>query len=104
MHRFILAGEENRLRFGWRYEDREYEEVTVTSTSPVLTDPLTGDLTERSSNERADKARILEASWRIGLNEVFSVEPSVSWGQYTSNVDSADYDKTVAGVTLRADF
>ncbi|MDF0751485.1 surface lipoprotein assembly modifier [Marinobacter sp. 71-i] len=104
VHRFTLAGEDNRLRFGWRYEDREYEEVTVTSSSPLLNDPLAGDLSERSTNERADRAWILEASWRIGLNKVFSVEPSVSWGQYTSNVDSADYDKTVAGVTLRADF
>lgn len=104
VHKFTLAGEDNRLRFGWRYEDREYDEVTVTSSDPFLSDPLAGDLSERSTSQRADKARILEASWRIGLNDVFSVEPSISWGNYTSNVDSADYDKTVAGVTLRAGF
>ncbi len=104
VHRFTLAGEENRLRLGWRYEDREYDEVTVTSSDPLLNDPLTGDLTERSTSKRADRARILEASWRIGLNDVFSLEPSISRGNYTSNVDSADYDKTVAGVTLRAGF
>lgn len=104
VHKFILNGEDNRLRFGWRYEDREYDEVTVTSSDPLFNDPLTGDLTERSTSQRADRAHILEASWRIGLNDVFSVEPSISWGKYTSNVDSADYDKTVAGVTLRAGF
>lgn len=104
VHKFTLGGEENRLRLGWRYEDRKYDEVTVTSSDPLLNDPLTGDLTERSTSRRADRARILEASWRIGLDEVFSLEPSISWGDYTSNVDSADYDKTVAGVTLRAGF
>ncbi|WP_297793436.1 surface lipoprotein assembly modifier [uncultured Marinobacter sp.] len=104
VHKFTLGGEDNRLRLGWRYEDREYDEVTVTSSDPLLNDPLTGDLTERSTSKRADRARILEASWRIGLNEVFSLEPSISWGNYTSNVDSADYDKTVAGVSLRAAF
>lgn len=104
VHKFNLAGEENRLRFGWRYEDREYDEVTVSSSDPLLDDPLTGDLTERSTSQRADEAHILEASWRIGLNDVFSLEPSISWGSYTSNVDSADYDKTVAGMTLRAEF
>ncbi|MGF2685192.1 surface lipoprotein assembly modifier [Marinobacter sp. DUT-3] len=104
VHKFTLGGEDNRLRFGWRYEDREYDEVTVTSSDPLLNDPLTGDLRERSTSKRSDEASILEASWRIGLNEVFSLEPSISWGNYTSNVDSADYDKTVAGVSLRADF
>lgn len=104
VHKFTLAGEDNRLRFGWRYEDREYDEVTVTSSDPFLSDPLAGDLSDRSTSQRADKARILEASWRIGLNDVLSVEPSISWGKYTSNVDSADYDKAVAGVTLRAGF
>lgn len=104
VHKFTLAGEENRLRFGWRYEDREYDEATVSGSDPLLNDPLTGDLRERSTDRRADKARILEASWRIGLNDVFSVEPSISHGNYTSNVDSADYDKTVAGITLRAGF
>lgn len=104
VHKFTLGGEDNRLRLGWRYEDREYDEVTVTSSDPLLSDPLTGDLVERSTSRRADRARILEASWRIGLNDVFSVEPSISRGVYTSNVDSADYDKTVAGITLRAGF
>ncbi|MBD3641648.1 MAG: hypothetical protein HUJ18_11700, partial [Marinobacter sp.] len=104
VHKFTLAGEDNRFRLGWRFEDREYEAVTITSSDPLLTDPLTGDLTERSSSQRVDQARILEAGWRIGLTEVVSVEPSISYGNYTSNVDSADYDKTVAGVTLRAGF
>lgn len=104
VHKFNLAEEENRLRIGWRYEDREYEEVTVSSSDPLLDDPLTGDLPERSTSKRADEAHILEASWRIGLNDVVSVEPSISWGNYTSNVASADYDRTVAGITLRAGF
>ena len=104
VHRFTLAGEDNRLRFGWRYEDRQYDEVTISSSDPWLDDPLTGDLTERTSSQRADEAMILEAGWRIGLTEVLSLEPSITHGNYTSNVESADYDRTVAGVTLRAGF
>lgn len=104
VHKFILGGEDNRLRFGWRYEDRDYEEIVIAGSAQQFNNPLTGGLMERTVSERADRAHILEASWRIGLNEVFSLEPSVSRGRYSSNEESADYDKTVAGVTLRAAF
>ena len=104
VHKFTLGGEANRLRFGWRYEDRDYERINIAGSEPQFSNPLTGGLTERTSSERADRAQIFEASWRIGLNEVFSLEPSVSRGRYSSNEESADYDKTVAGVTLRAAF
>jgi len=104
VHKFSLGGEDNRLRFGWRYEKRQYDEVDVSGSFPQFSNPLTGVLTERTTSERADNAHILEASWRIGLSEVFSLEPSVSWGHYSSNEASADYQKAVAGVTLRAGF
>lgn len=104
VHRFEMAGNDSRFRLGWRYEDRDYDRVTVSSSDPLLTDRLTGNLGERSTENRADTAYIVEASWRIGLNEVFSLEPSISRGKYTSNVNSADYEKTVAGVSLRAGF
>jgi surface lipoprotein assembly modifier-like protein len=104
VHKFSLDGQDNRLRFGWRYEKRQYDEVDVSGSSPQFSNPLTGGLTERTTSERADNAHILEASWRIGLSEVFSLEPSVSRGYYSSNEESADYQKTVVGVTLRAGF
>ena len=104
VHQFTLGGGANRLRLGWRYENREYDEVDIIGSEPTFTNPLTGDVTERTTNQRADRAHILDASWRIGLNDVFSLEPSVSWGRYSSNEESADYNRTVAGVTLRAGF
>ncbi|MEP3563921.1 MAG: surface lipoprotein assembly modifier [Marinobacter sp.] len=104
VHKFQLAEQNNRLQLKWRYEDREYDEVVIEPDEPLLQNPFTADLQERTSEQRADQAWIVEAGWRIGLNEVLSLEPKVSYGHYTSNVDSADYDKTVAGVTLRADF
>lgn len=104
VHKFTLGGEANRFRLGWRYEHREYDQVDVSGSNPEFNNPLTGGLTERTSSERTDRAQLVEASWRIGLSEVVSVEPSVSWGRYASNEASADYDKTVAGVTLRAAF
>lgn len=104
VNKFTLGGQANRFRLGWRYENREYDEVDVSGSDPQFNNPLTGGLTERTTSERTDRAQIVEASWRIGLSEVVSLEPSVSWGRYSSNEESADYDKTVAGVTLRAAF
>lgn len=104
VHRFTVAGQDSRFRLSWRYEDQEYDEVVITEQSaPPLNDFLTGDLAERTS-QRVDKARVVEASWRLGLNEVFSLEPKLSYGHYTSTIDSADYDRFVAGVSLRAGF
>lgn len=104
IHRFNFAGNSSRFRLSWRYEDRDYDQVSVTGLDPLLGDRLTGDLTERSMGRRSDKSYIVEATWRIGLTDIFSLEPSISHGRYTSSVDSADYDKTVAGLSLRAGF
>ena len=104
VHRFTMAGEDSRFRLSWRFEDQEYDE-TVIAEEPErpLNDFLTRDLAERT-RQRVDTARVVEASWRLGLNEVFSVEPTLSYGDYTSTIDSADYDRFVAGLALRADF
>ncbi|WP_323751493.1 surface lipoprotein assembly modifier [Marinobacter sp.] len=104
VHKFQMAGQDNRLRLKWHYEDREYDDVVIAPDEPLLNNPFTEDLQERTSEQRVDQAWIVEAGWRIGLNEVLSLEPKISYGHYTSNIESADYDKTVAGVTLRADF
>lgn len=104
VHRFTVGGQDSRFRLGWRYEDQEYDEVVITEEdNRPLNDFLTRDLAERTS-QRVDKARVVEASWRLGLNEVFSLEPKLSYGHYTSTIDSADYDRFVAGVSLRAGF
>ena len=103
VHRFVVAGQDSRFRLSWRYEDQEYDEVVITEAERGLNDFLTRDLAERTS-QRVDKARVLEASWRLGLDDVFSLEPRISYGHYTSTVDSADYDRLVAGLTLRASF
>lgn len=103
-HKFQMAGQENRLRLKWRYENREYDEVSIAPSDPLLNNPFTEDLRERTSDQRLDRVYIVEAGWRIGLTEVLSLEPRISYGHYTSNVESADYDKTVAGITLRAGF
>lgn len=104
VHKFTLAGESNRLRFGWRYENRQYDQVEETSAGSQLDNFLPGTTTERTERDRTDRAQILEASWRIGLGDAVSVEPNMSWGDYSSNEESADYEKLVAGIRLRADF
>ena len=104
VNKFELAGHDNRFRLEGRYENRDYDQAEVAGSDPFITDPFTGDLAQRSSGERADTARIVKASWRIGLSSVLSLEPSVEYGDYSSNVDSADYDQWLAGVRLRAEF
>ncbi len=104
LNRFTLGGENNRIRLGWRYETREYDQPAVPPSGSLLDNPFTGDFIDASSSRRAEQANIFEASWRIGLNETLSVEPSVSHGIYQGNEDSTDYSRTIAGLTLRADF
>ena len=96
--------EDNRIRLGWRYETRDYDQPAVSSSSSFLDNPFTGDFIDTSASRRAEQANVFEASWRIGLNGTFSVEPSVSHGIYQGTEDSTDYSRTIAGLTLRADF
>ncbi len=105
VNKFMLAGEENRVRLSWRYEARDYDDVETSSSSTEnFLNSVFGGNSTRTTEERADRARVVQASWRIGLNPVFSLEPSLSYGDYRSDLNSADYDKFVAGVSLRADF
>ncbi|AXS81668.1 surface lipoprotein assembly modifier [Marinobacter sp. Arc7-DN-1] len=104
LNRFSLGGEENRFRLGWRYETREYDQPAVSASNPFLDNPFTGDFVDASTSRRAERVHVFEASWRIGLNETFSLEPSVSHGIYRSDEDSTDYTQTIAGLTFRAGF
>lgn len=104
LNRFLLGGEDNRIRLGWRYETREYDQPVVSSSDSLFDNPFTGDFIDTSASRRAEQANVFEASWRIGLNGTFSVEPSVSHGIYQGTEDSTDYSRTIAGLTLRADF
>lgn len=104
LNRFSLGGEDSRLRLGWRYESREYDEPSVSASNSLLDKPFTVDFVGASTSRPAEKAHIFEASWRIGLNETLSLEPSVSHSVFQSDEDSSDYARTIAGVALRADF
>lgn len=95
VHRFTVGGEQSRFRLSWRFENQKYDEAV--GSSNIVQTPLT-------TSRRLDRARIVDAGWRIGLNEVFSLEPRVSYGHYSSNLDSADYDQAVVGLALRAGF
>ncbi|MBU2952626.1 surface lipoprotein assembly modifier [Marinobacter sp. F3R08] len=104
LNRFRLAGEDNQFRLGWRYETRKYDQAAVTTSNPFLDNPFTDDIVDASTSRRAEHAHVFEASWRVGLNDIFSLEPSVSHGIYRADEESSDYTRTIAGVTLRAGF
>ncbi|WP_417567813.1 surface lipoprotein assembly modifier [Marinobacter sp.] len=104
LNHFTLGGEDNRFRLGWRFETREYDQPEVSPSNSFLDNPFTGNLIDASTSRRADQAHVLEASWRIGLNKTFSLEPSVSHGIYRGDGNTADYTRTIAGISLRAGF
>ncbi|MCM0613790.1 hypothetical protein KFJ24_14990 [Marinobacter sediminum] len=100
-HHFRISGQKNTLRFGWRYESREYDEPVSTEESPGFPLPGPGSV---SSETRSDRISIADVSWTIGLTRLLSAEARVETTDASSTLDSADYDKTVASVTLRAEF
>lgn len=104
LNRFSLGGEDNRVRLGWRYESREYDQAAPSTSGSLLDNPFTGDVVDASTSRQAEKAHVFEASWRIGLNQTLSFEPSVSHSIFRGDEVSPDYSRTIAGVSLRADF
>lgn len=103
LHRFKLAGNASRFRLGVRYEDRQFDDIVVTEEERRPAPVFAPIITERTS-ERTDTAWIVDASWRLGLNDTLSLEPSISYGNYTSPVASADFDRLLVGLSIRADF
>ena len=100
-HRFDVSGHENTLQFGVRYEGRDYDEEVSTVEEPSF--PFIGS-GSTSSETRSDRILSLDASWAVALNEWLTTEAKVERISNRSTLDSADYDKTIGSLTLRADF
>lgn len=86
-HRFLVSGHNHKVQLGWRYVERDYADQ----------DPLLG-------NPRHDAQGVVDASWAVGLNSVFTVEGKVESGRYRSTLETADYDETLVSAILRASF
>jgi predicted porin len=100
-HRFDVSGHENTVQVGLRYEARDYDEEISSAEAPLL--PLAGPAT-MSSETRSDRILTVDLRWAVGLTDWLTTEAKVERTESRSSLDSADYDKTIASLTLRADF
>lgn len=100
-NRFDVSGHDNTIQLGWRYEYRDYDEPVSTVERPQF--PFFGG-GGVSSATRSDRISTADLSWSVGLTDVLTTEAKVEWTNYDSKLDSADYDKTVASLILRASF
>ncbi|MBW0148012.1 hypothetical protein [Marinobacter arenosus] len=101
-HRFVVSGHENTVKIGWRFEARDYDEPVSSVEQPLLS-PLPGSDTV-GSEPRSDRIATADISYGVGLTDWLTTEASLEYRDYRSTLDSADYDKTVAAVTARAEF
>lgn len=86
-HQFSLWNKKNRLQLGWRYDQRDYSEITPTLEA-----------------KRNDTRRIATLEWQIETNSWLSVVGKVERGNYDSNLASANYAETVSSLMLKASF
>lgn len=98
-HHVGLAGHDSTFQIGVRYESRDYDEPVSSVEDPIL--PLAGTTPSRT---RSDDILTADIRWRVGLTEWLSTEAKLERTNYRSTLNSADYDKTVASLTMRADF
>jgi len=85
--RFPIASREAELKLGWRYETRNYDNVT-----PAIGVP------------RDDDRHRLQAELEVPINDTFFVRTDYEYGDYSSNLPTADYMQHLVGVYLGAKF
>ena len=81
--RFTALDSEMTFRIGFEYEDRQYDNDT-----PLIGEP------------RSDQRSVLDLTLEAPLGEHLFIEAGYKYGNYTSNLQSADYDEHIAGVRI----
>lgn len=85
--KFDMFGRDARGRLGWRYESRDYDGVTPSIASA-----------------RADDRSRFQAELMVPLSDHLFVEMDYEYGDFSSNLPSADYDQHVFAIRLGARF
>jgi len=83
VQRFDSFGREMTFRIGAEYEDRDYDNVT----------PSIGAT-------RSDKRTVIDTQLEIPFGKTFFSEISYKYGNYSSNLASADYDEHVGAIKI----
>lgn len=86
-HQYALWGKPQKLQAGWRYLARDYAGV-----NPEI------------KRERYDSAHVSEVEWEVDFTDHIAAVTKMEYGQYDSNLPSADYSETRTSVTLKARF
>lgn len=100
-HRFDVSGHENTLQLGLRYEAREYDEEISSSEDPLV--PVVGS-GSTSSDTRSDRIASVDLSYAVALTDWLTTKAKLERIDNRSTLDSADYDKNIASLSLRAEF
>lgn len=100
-HRFDVSGHENTLQLGLRYEARDYDEEISSSEDPLV--PVIGS-GATSSDTRSDRIASVDLSYAVAVTDWLTTKAKVERIDNRSTLDSADYDKNIASLNLRAEF
>ena len=85
--RVDIAGRDLQLRLGWRYEDRDYSGETPSIGAP-----------------RNDERHRIQASAEYPIHDRLYVAAEYEYGDFSSNLPSADYSQNVFGLRLGVRF
>ncbi len=85
--RFKFNNRRARLKLGWRYEMRDYKNIT----------PLIGV-------KRDDDRHRFRADFRIPVNDIIYGQFEAGYANYSSNLPSADYSRNIVAVGIGAKF
>ena len=104
-------GRQPRLVVSGQYDWRDYSDGSSLSSANRGDDGFFDDFPgagssaeDASAGAREDRIGSVRGELEIPLSDVFSVAGVVEYRDHSSNLDSADYDETLVGVTARARF
>lgn len=85
--RFSFAAGDGRFQLGYRWHDRDYEGMTT-----IISEP------------RSDRHQVIDARVELPVWRQLAFIGQVEHGDYSSNLETADYDETRASIGLRLRF
>ncbi|WP_194755517.1 surface lipoprotein assembly modifier [Aliidiomarina indica] len=85
--RFAFASGDGRFQLGYRWHDRDYEGISAAI-----------------GQARSDRHQVIDARVEVPVWRQLSLIGQVERGDYSSNLDSADYDETRASIGVRLRF
>lgn len=85
--RFSFGTGDGRFQLGYRWHDRDYDGVTAAINAP-----------------RSDRHQVVDARLELPVWRKLSLIGQLEHGDYSSNLETADYDETRASIGLRLRF